>query len=76
MKKKRLSKQQLFEKQRLDEKKFNRTMLISFSILFLGAISILLFRVYLCDTRFAWHKIAWYGKVVPDNWVCMNGDNL
>lgn len=51
-------------------------MLISFSILFLGTISILLFRVYLCDTRFAWHKIAWYGKVVPDNWACMNGDNL
>ena len=20
--------------------------------------------------------MAWYGKVVPKNWICMNGDNL
>lgn len=51
-------------------------MLISFSILILSATSILLFHVYQCDTRLAWRKIAWYGKEVSDNWVCMNSDNL
>ncbi len=76
MKKKRLSKQQLLEKQKLDEKKFNRTMLISFSILFLSLTSILVFYTYRCDTRFAWRKIVWYGEVVPKNWICMNADNL
>jgi hypothetical protein len=76
MKKKRLSKQQLLEKQKLDEKKFNRTILISFSILFLCSMSILVFYTYRCETRLAWRKMAWYGKVVPKNWICMNGDNL
>lgn len=76
MKKKRLSKQQLIEKQKLDEKNFNRTMLISFSILLLCLMSILVFYTFRCDTRLAWRKIAWYSKEVPDSWVCMNGDNL
>ncbi|WP_430971576.1 hypothetical protein [Sunxiuqinia rutila] len=76
MKKKRLSKQQLLEKQKLDDKKFNRTMLISFGILFIGVLSVLVFYTYWCDTRFAWRKIAWYKHEVPANWICMKGDNL
>nr|MBD3622165.1 hypothetical protein [Sunxiuqinia sp.] len=76
MKKKRLSKQQLREKQRLDNKKFNRTMLISFSILLFSVLSVLIFYTYWCDTRFAWRKIAWFKHEVPANWICMNGDNL
>ncbi len=76
MKKKRLSKQQLQVKQKLDEKKFNRTMLISFGILFISVLSILVFYTYRCDTRLAWRKVAWYGKEVPGNWTCMNDDNL
>lgn len=76
MKKKRLSKQQLLEKQKLDEKKFNRTMLISFGILFISVLSVLVFYTYWCDTRLAWRKIAWYGKEVPGNWTCMNSNNL
>lgn len=76
MKKKRLSKQQLFEKQKLDNKKFNKTMLISFSILFLSLMSTLVFYTYRCDTRLAWHKMSWFGKEVPKNWVCMNRDNI
>jgi hypothetical protein len=74
--KKRLSKQQLREKQKLDEKKNNRTMLISFGILLISVLSILVFYTYWCDTRLAWRKVAWYGKEVPGNWTCMNGDNL
>jgi hypothetical protein len=76
MKKKRLSKQQLREKQKLDNKKFNRTMLISFSILLFSVLSVLIFYTYWCDTRFAWRKIAWFKHEVPANWICMNGDNL
>ena len=76
MKKKRLSKQQLLEKQKLDDKKFNRTMLISFGILIISVLSVLVFYTYWCDTRLAWHKIAWYGKEVSGNWTCMNGDDL
>jgi hypothetical protein len=76
MKKKRLSKQQLLEKQKLDEKKFNRTMLISFSILFLCLMSILIFYTYWCDTKYTWRKIAWYSEEVPEKLTCMNGDNL
>jgi hypothetical protein len=76
MKKKGLSKQQLLERQKLDYKKFNKTMLISFAILFIGVMSVLVFYTYWCETRFVWRKIAWYGKVVPGNWTCMNGNNL
>jgi hypothetical protein len=67
--KKRLSKQQLREKQKLNEKKFNRTMLISFGILFISVLSILVFYTYWCDTRLAWHKVALF----PD---AVSGDSI
>ncbi len=51
-------------------------MLISFSILFLCLLSILIFYTYRCDTRLTWRKMDWYGKVVPKNWICMDGDIL
>tara|TARA_R110001583_G_scaffold10417_12_gene47976 strand:- start:36522 stop:36995 length:474 start_codon:yes stop_codon:yes gene_type:complete len=76
MKKKRLSKQQLLEKQKLDEKKFNRTMLKSFSILFISLISILIFYTYWCDTKYAWRKITLYGKEIPKNLVCVSHNTL
>lgn len=76
MKKEKLSKLQLLEKQKLDNKKFNRTMLISFSILFLSLMSILVFYTYGCETRLAWHKWVWYGKEIPVEWACMNSNNL
>jgi len=59
--KKRLSKQQLLEKQKLDEKKINRTMLIGFSILFLCSMSILTFYSYQYDTRQGLPGAKWYG---------------
>ena len=76
MKKKRLSKQQLREKQKIEDKKFNRTLIISFSLLVVTVVSILTFYTYGCDTRFLYHKWAWYGKQIPGEWACMNGDNL
>jgi len=76
MKKKRLRKRQLLEKQKLDEKKFNRSIRIVFGILFLSLISILIFYTYWCDTKYAWRKIAWYGNEVPGNQCCMNEDKL
>ncbi len=51
-------------------------MLISFGILFIGVLFVLVFYTYGCDTRFLYHKWAWYGKEIPGEWACMNGDNL
>lgn len=76
MKKKRLSKQRLWEKQRVEDKKFNRILVISFSLLIIMTVSVLTFYTYGCDTRFLYHKWAWYGKEIPGKWACMNGDHL
>ncbi len=76
MKKKKLSKHQLREKQEIEDKKFNRTLIISFSILIVVTFSVLTFYTYGCDTKFLYHKWAWYGKEIPGEWACMNGDNL
>jgi len=62
----RLSKKQLREKQIVENQKFNRTMLISFSLLFLTLILILGFFTYWCDTKYAYRKFAWYGRTVPN----------
>ncbi len=76
MKKKKLSKHQLREKQEIEYKKFNRTLIISFSILIVVTFSVLTFYTYGCDTKFLYHKWAWYGKEIPGEWACMNGNNL
>lgn len=76
MKKKKLNKQQLLENQNLENKKFNRAILVSFSILFISIVSILVFYTYRCETRFVWHKWSWYGKKVPVEWTCINGKYL
>lgn len=76
MKKKKLSKLQLREKQKIEDKKFNRNLIISFSLLIVATVSVLTFYTYGCDTRFLYHKWAWYGKEIPGEWACMNGNNL
>jgi YHS domain-containing protein len=76
MKKKKLSKQQLQENQIIEDKKFNRILIISFSLLVITVVSVLTFYTYGCDTRFLYHKWAWYGKEIPGEWACMNGNNL
>lgn len=76
MKKKKLSKQQLREKQQIEDKKFNKILIISFSLLMVVTIPILTFYTYGCETRFFYHKWAWYSKIIPNEWACMDGDNL
>ena len=76
MKKKGLSKQQLLEKQKLDNKNFNRTTQVIFGFLLLCVVSILIFRNYGHDTRFLYRKITLYGKEIPLKLVCMNSPNL
>ncbi len=72
---KKLTKKQLREKQILEDKKFNKTMLISFSLLFLAMILVLVFFTYWCDTKYNYRKTALYSKEVPYELVCMV-DNL
>jgi hypothetical protein len=76
MKKKRLSKQQLREKHRIEEKRFNRNLVLSFSLLIFIALSILIFFTFRCDTLLLYHKWAWYGKKIPIEWTCMGDNNL
>jgi YHS domain-containing protein len=76
MKKEKLSKQQLRKNQINKDKKFNRIMIISFSLLFIMAISIMTFYSYGCYIRFFYHKWVWYGNEIPGKWACMNGNNL
>ena len=76
MNKKKLSNQQLQENQKVENRKFNRILIIGFSLLAVMMVSILTFYTYGCETRFLYHKWAWYGKEIPGEWACMNGDNL
>jgi hypothetical protein len=76
MKKKKLSKQQLQEIQKVENRKFNRILIIGFSLLAVMMVSVITFYTYGCDTRFLYHKWAWYGKEIPGEWACMNGNNL
>ncbi|MEE4198685.1 MAG: hypothetical protein V2I54_13685 [Bacteroidales bacterium] len=75
MKKKRLSKRQLWEKQKNEDKNFNKTMLISFGLVFLFA-SLILLLVYWCDVRYTYRKFALYGKSMPRHLVCMSHDGM
>ena len=76
MSSKKLRKIQLQEKQIIQDRKFNKTMLISFSFLFLFIVSILMFYTYWHDTRFLYRKFALYGKEVPGKIICMNNNSL
>lgn len=64
------------EKQKIEDKKFNRNLIISFSLLIVAIVSVLTFYTYGCDTRFLYHKWAWFGKEIPGEWACLNSDNL
>jgi hypothetical protein len=74
--KKTIEKERLKKKQIAENKKFNRTMLISFGLLFIGTMSVLIFYTYGCETKFSFRKIAFYKKEIPVDLTCMNGDNL
>ncbi|MDQ1769349.1 hypothetical protein GQR60_00780 [Labilibaculum sp. A4] len=72
----KLNKKQLREKQIVENKQFNKTMLISFSLLLLTLILTLVFYTYGCDTKYAYEKFALYRKEVPKELVCMSDNRL
>lgn len=72
----KLNKKQLREKQIVENKQFNKTMLISFSLLLLSLILTLVFYTYWCDTKYTYRKFALYGKEVPNELVCMCDNRL
>ncbi len=76
MNKKKLTKRELRERQVFEDKKFNRTLLISFSSLFVFIIFYLVFHTFWHDTKYTYRQYALYGKQVPAELVCMNGDKL
>lgn len=76
MSKKKLTKRELHERQIIEDKKFKRTLLISFSSLFVFIILYLVFHVFWNDTKYAYRQYALFGKEVPVELVCMNGNKL
>jgi YHS domain-containing protein len=76
MSKTKLTKRELHERQIIEDKKFKRTLLISFSSLFVFIILYLVFHVFWNDTKYAYRQYALYGKQVPAELVCMNGNKL
>ena len=76
MSKRKLTKKELRERQVIEDKKSKRTLLISFSSFFVLAILFYVFIVFGHDTKYAYRKYALYGKEVPPELVCMDGDKL
>lgn len=76
MSKRKLTKKELLEKKVIEDRKFNRTLLISFGSFFILAIFFNIFIVFRYDTKFVYRQYALYGKQVPAELVCMNGDKL
>ena len=65
---KKQRKQQQLEQKSLEDKKFNRVLIISFSVSIIMVVSILMFYTYRCETTFLYRKWAWYGKPIPNEW--------
>ena len=76
MNKRKLTKQELQERQITEDKKFNKVLLISFSILILLTVSVFVFYTYWCDTKYTYRQYVLYGKEIQPELVCMNGGNL
>lgn len=76
MNNRKLTKKELQERRITEDKKYNRILLISFSILIVLTVSVLVFYTYWCDTKYAYRQYALYGKEIPVDLVCMSGDNL
>ncbi|MDD2280974.1 MAG: hypothetical protein PHT23_04965 [Bacteroidales bacterium] len=76
MSKRKLTKKELRERQVIDGKQLKRTLLVSFGLFFVLAIFYNVFIVFGHDTKYAYRKYALYGKQVPAELVCMDGDKL
>lgn len=73
---KKLSKKQIKEKQIIENRKFKKYMIIVFSLLFILMTSIYVFYTNWCETKYTYRIFAMYGKEIPKNLVCMNGNKL
>ena len=76
MRKKKLNKQQLREKKKIEDKRFMKSLLVRFGILFLLLGLILVFVTYWCDTRYTFRKYALYGKELSFKLICMHHNKL
>jgi len=76
MTKRKRTKKELQERQVIEDKKFNRTLLLSFGLFFVLIIFYLVFHVFWHDTKYTYHQYALYSKQVPAELVCMTGDKL
>lgn len=62
--------------QRIEDRKFNRNLRVSFSLLFFVVISLVVFYTFQGVTRLLYHQWAWYGKKIPEEWACMDDNHL
>ncbi len=76
MSKRKLTKKELREKKVIEDRKFNRTLLIGFGLFFIFAIFFNIFIVFGHDTKFVYRKYVLYSKEVSQELVCMSDDKL
>ncbi|MFY9153789.1 MAG: hypothetical protein WAO52_17350 [Prolixibacteraceae bacterium] len=76
MNKRKLTKKELQERKIIENKKFNKTILISMGLLFLVVIIINVFFTFWCDTKYEYRKMALYGKEIRPELVCVNHNSL
>lgn len=76
MSSKKLTKKQLREKQIIEDRKFNKYLLIGFGLLLLVLMLVFVFYTYGHDTQYTFRKYRWYGKEVPKKFVCMSANAL
>lgn len=76
MSKRKFTKKELRERQVIENKKLKRTLLIIFGSIFVFAIFYNVFIIFGDDTKYTYRKYALYGKEVPPELVCMDGDIL
>ncbi len=76
MKKIKLSAKQLQEAQIHEEKKFNRSLIIWFSILLSVVVISSITAMNWCELKFYYREVFLYGKEVSPANVCMCGNNL
>lgn len=64
------SKKLVVAQQRAEDRRFNRRLALSFSLIFFCIVLILVFFTYWCDTRYAYRMYSLYGKRVPPTMAC------
>lgn len=76
MSSKKLTNKQLREKQFLEEKIFQKHLIVGFSLLSLVVITFLILFAYWCDTKYVYRKFILYGEEISGELVCMHDNNL